>query len=330
MTDDAREDCEGADRPEDDIASDRRRLHELLAARQGARGGGRGEEAPGSAAGGAGDAPEGWSPLVPIQPLGSKPPFFIVHAILGSTFPYHRLALALGAQRPVFGLQSRGLDGRQPPMDTIPQMAEAYVKAVRAVQPKGPYHLGGYSMGGWIAFEMAQQLRKAGQEVAVLAAMGTPAPMGGDGPMADSWKWAANYWEDFVRLWRNSALADSPDLQAAFFGPRGMDFGGAAPGGPPVGPAYRVAATNALAQTLYVAEKYGGGVDVFLTTEQTTLYEADPTMGWKNLCSDRVAVYHVHGNHLNLFHEPQVLELAEILARRLDGAPPVGGDHGQG
>jgi thioesterase domain-containing protein len=328
--------------------SDRERLKELLRKREKSHGDpGSGGEAK-DADPGADETSPAWTPLVPIQPLGSEPPFFIVHAILGSVFPYHRLALELGTGRPVFGLQSRGLDGRQPPLETIPEMARVYVEALRSVQRTGPYHLGGYSMGGWIAYEMAQQLRQGGDVVGMLAALGTPAPLGGDAPGADYWRWGARYAEDFFRLWRNSALADSPELQGLFFGQQG--FPGAAPSGaaadptrgypgeapfpgvgfPPTGPAYRVATTNSLAQLLYVAEPYEGGVDVFLTTEQTTLYEGDPTMGWRNLCRGPIAVHHVHGNHLNLFHEPQVQELAKVLAQRLDEVETEGGGNGQG
>ena len=100
---------------------------------------------------------------------------------------------------------------------------------------------------------------------------------------------------------------------------------GGAPGVPPFGgglpqqgPAYKVALTNVIAQVRYVAEPCDGGVDVFLTTEQTALYKGEPTMGWRNLCSGDIAVYHMDGNHLNLLKEPLVLEVAKKLAQRLD------------
>ena len=96
-------------------------------------------------------------------------------------------------------------------------------------------------------------------------------------------------------------------------------------GMPQGGPTWRVAWTNAMAQCAYVAETSEGGIDVFLTPEQTMLHSADPTMGWGHLCSGDIAVYHVQGNHLNLFQEPQVLELSAILAERLDQVDAQGG-----
>ena len=95
-----------------------------------------------------------WSPLVPIQPHGTRTPFFCVHAVGGNVLSYAELARRLGTDQPFYGLQSQGIDGRLPPLESLPEMAALYVQAVRTVQPHGPYRLGGWSMGGVIAYEM--------------------------------------------------------------------------------------------------------------------------------------------------------------------------------
>ncbi|MEH2118253.1 non-ribosomal peptide synthetase [Nostoc sp.] len=123
-----------------------------------------------------------WSPLVPIQPAGSSPPFFCVHPIFGVVFPYYELAHHLGKNQPFYGLQPIGLDGKSSPLTNIEDMAAHYIEALRSVQPKGPYFLGGWSFGGWVAFEMAQQLQKSGEEVALLAVLDTLAPIPGNIP----------------------------------------------------------------------------------------------------------------------------------------------------
>jgi phthiocerol/phenolphthiocerol synthesis type-I polyketide synthase E len=110
-----------------------------------------------------------WSPLVEIQPGDSRPPFFFVHAAGGNILLYRDLARHLGPDQPVYGLQAQGLDGEQPFLTTIEEMAALYLKEVQAVLPEGPYLLGGYCMGGTVALEMAQQLRDQGREVALLA-----------------------------------------------------------------------------------------------------------------------------------------------------------------
>jgi amino acid adenylation domain-containing protein len=127
-----------------------------------------------------------WSPLVPIQPAGSSPAFFCVHPIFGVVFPYYELAHHLGKNQPFYGLQPIGLDGKSSPLTRIEDMASHYIEALRRVQPKGPYFLGGWSFGGWVAFEMAQQLQKSGEEVALLAVLDTLAPIQGNIPSLGS------------------------------------------------------------------------------------------------------------------------------------------------
>ena len=116
------------------------------------------------------------SPLVPIQPHGSERPFFCVHPVSGNVLCYRALARRLGAQQPFYALQARGLDDEQEPQTQVEAMAADYLEAVRTVQSHGPYLLGGWSMGGLIALEMARQLQAQGEEVRLLALFDTKAP----------------------------------------------------------------------------------------------------------------------------------------------------------
>jgi len=113
------------------------------------------------------------SSLVPIQPTGSRPPFFCVHGTEGAVSMYQDLARHLSPDQPFYGLQSQGLDGKLPPLTTVEDMASLYLKEIRKLQPQGPYFLGGHSMGGIIAFEMAQQLQRSGEVVGLLALFDT-------------------------------------------------------------------------------------------------------------------------------------------------------------
>jgi thioesterase domain-containing protein len=110
----------------------------------------------------------GWSPLMAIQPRGNRLPFFAVHCGFGQVLFYRPLAQLLGPDQPFYGFQSEGLDGRPFKHTSIEAIAKYYIEAMRGVQPHGPYFLGGYCTGGVIAFEMAQQLRAAGEEVGLL------------------------------------------------------------------------------------------------------------------------------------------------------------------
>ena len=114
-----------------------------------------------------------WSPLVAIQPAGSRPPFFCMHGAGGNVLIYRDLSQNLGSDQPFYGLQSQGLDGSCPPLTTVEDMAALYVREIRRVRPHGPYCLGGYCGGGTIAYEVAQQLRREGEQVALLALFDT-------------------------------------------------------------------------------------------------------------------------------------------------------------
>ena len=107
-----------------------------------------------------------WSLMVPFQAGGSKPPFFCL-------FCSAELALLLGPDQPFYALQPHGLAGRRAPA-TIEAAAADYLQEIQAVQPEGPYFLGGFSFGGPVVFEMAQQLTKQGQQVAFLALLDPP------------------------------------------------------------------------------------------------------------------------------------------------------------
>ncbi len=117
-----------------------------------------------------------WSSLVAIQPNGTKPPLFYIHPFGGNVLVYRDLALSLGDDRPMYGLQPRGLDGKIQPSNSIQEMAEFYLAQIRKVQPEGPYHFVGLSIGGTIAWEMACQLQEQGESVGLLGLLDTSGP----------------------------------------------------------------------------------------------------------------------------------------------------------
>ncbi|MCE7003036.1 thioesterase domain-containing protein [Kibdelosporangium philippinense] len=108
------------------------------------------------------------SPVVPLKPTGTRPALLLVHAAGGSVAPYAALAGLLGDDQPVFGLEDPGLNGGAAERK-LPEIAAEYLAAVRAVQPEGPLYLGGWSVGGAVALEMARQ----DQDVALVVALDT-------------------------------------------------------------------------------------------------------------------------------------------------------------
>ncbi|QMU21092.1 amino acid adenylation domain-containing protein [Gordonia rubripertincta] len=119
--------------------------------------------------------PLGFDVLLPIRPGGEKPPLFCVHPASGLSWAYHTLGRHLASGRPVYGLQAPQIGGEKDGPTTVSGLARRYFDEIRAVQPHGPYHLLGWSLGGTIAHAVAAELRAAGEEVALLAMLDTEA-----------------------------------------------------------------------------------------------------------------------------------------------------------
>lgn len=106
--------------------------------------------------------------LIPLKTSGTADPVFLVHGGYGQVFHFKRLAERVREDIPIYGLEARGVrDGREP-VSSIEEMASNYVAEIRELRPTGPYLIGGFSFGGWIAWEMAQQLHAAGEDVRLL------------------------------------------------------------------------------------------------------------------------------------------------------------------
>ncbi|HKQ08282.1 MAG TPA: thioesterase domain-containing protein, partial [Blastocatellia bacterium] len=127
------------------------------------------------------------STVIPIQPRGSRLPFFCVHAASGLAQIYIPVSRRLGKSQPFYGLQACGLEVGQAPLSDIREMAAKYLADIRTIQPAGPYQIGGYSFGAIVAYEIAQQLKAAQEEVALLAIFdATPRSGSANGPLTEA------------------------------------------------------------------------------------------------------------------------------------------------
>jgi thioesterase domain-containing protein len=121
--------------------------------------------------------PTNWEFLVEMKRGNpDKAPLFCIHAIWGNILFYRNFTKYLDTDRPIYGIQSRGLNGNQTPCSSIPEMAANYIREIRSLQPQGPYLILGFSLGGLIAFEVAQQLQAQGQEIQLLALLDPTSP----------------------------------------------------------------------------------------------------------------------------------------------------------
>jgi amino acid adenylation domain-containing protein len=264
-----------------------------------------------------------WSSLVAIQPEGSRPPLFCVHAAGANVLIYRPLARHLGSDQPVYAFQARGLDGHSEPYVTVEDMAAHYLGELRAFQPHGPYYLLGASFGGLVAFEMAQRLLAQGQQVGLLALLNTNCPFYSPvkrvrchlGHLKE--RGARNYFKAgrravARRLGRKLAASDQPavadrGLQEAIESAPNHDD-----------PLVRTVLANLRAENDYVPARraYPGKITFFRARDAETDYE-DNRAAWAKVPAEAFELHEIPGNHTTMREEPNVAVLVEKLKQGL-------------
>ena len=265
--------------------------------------------------------PHDTSPLIAIQPHGRKPPFFCVHPAGGGIICYSALSRHLGDEQPFYGIQTPGLDGvAQQPLTRIESMAARYIKELRAVQGEGPYMLGGWSLGGVVAFEMARQLRSQSVEVSLLALFDSHP---GKSTEIDDDALLLQFTADISGLYDpEESLMPETDLQARTIEERLASLleevvrKGCAP--PDLNlkqltRLFEVFRTNVRALLSYKPQPYPGRITFFRASEQIADISTDPANYWRNMAGDGVEVHVVPGDHYTILREPAVQIMAEWL-----------------
>ncbi|MEE8523271.1 MAG: non-ribosomal peptide synthase/polyketide synthase [Thermoanaerobaculia bacterium] len=281
-------------------------------------------------------APSPPSILVPLQPEGDHKPFFCVHAASGDVLCYRALAQELGTDQPFYGLQSPRLIADHPaaeePWDSVEDIAQGYIDAIRTVQAEGPYFLGGWSFGGVVAFEMAQQLVAQGQRVDLVALLDTSAIPDGEPEGTDEIDEAGRvlaFFETYFRFsvddLRQALPAIEPDQRLAHIvehwrqnGQVDRDFSVES-----MRHFLDIHIAHERAARRYVRRPYPGQVTLFRARDQRRREAENPTMGWDQLAAGGVTVHAVAGRHQEMIFPPLVESLARELKRCLDSAPPA-------
>ncbi len=276
------------------------------------------------------------SPLVLLRPAPGGRPFFCVHPTGGGVACYGDLAGCWGDDRPLYGVQAVGLlDGRQA-LATIEAMAAHYLAAVRGVAPAGPYLLGGWSLGGTVAFEMAQQLLRQGEETALVALFDAPAPGTGDAPdLADD----AVLLADVLGL--PPPAAAEPDagtgsgtgaetateaksrLAAVLATARRQRLPGGDLDATGVRRLLRISRANIAAAAAYRPRPYQGPMALLRCRIALPGVPFGEAMGWEGLAAGGLEVHWVTGGHATMLTRPHVEQLAARLRDCLAAAEPA-------
>ncbi|ASC71028.1 Glutamate-1-semialdehyde 2,1-aminomutase [Halomicronema hongdechloris C2206] len=272
------------------------------------------------------------APLIKIQSQGSKRPLFFIHSMGGTVLCYNQLVRSLGTDRPCYGLQALGLYGDREPYTRIEDMAAHYIETLRLAQPEGPYLLVSWSMGSFIAFEMAQQLQKQGHLIELLALLDNPAPISRSKPaevesdfdvtalvgFARDIAGAAGYdlstFHDRFNTLRKLPTAEKlnyflDQLQAANLMPTDIDFHQFCL-------LFKLYKSNLRAYQNYLPQIiYPERLLLFQgkDSDEGAAYPDDLSWGWDQLSSESVEVVVVPGNHYTMLAKPQVQVLAEQL-----------------
>lgn len=247
---------------------------------------------------------EQWSSLVPIQPRGSQPPFFCIHGVGGNVLGFRELARSMSPDFPFYGLQSQGLDGKRPCHTSVEAMASHYINEVRNVQPQGPYFLGGFSFGGLVAYEMAQQFLALGEETALLVLFDTQP--GDPEPISTS------LIKLLLRPSRQHWFHDVPKRLRKRIRRtvRGL-------GVPKLLRDVRNANREAAAH--YLLRPYPGKATLVRAAEKSLRSSADPQRAWSSLV-DSLELHEIASDHYDILVEPRVRDLAECLKTCIERA----------
>ncbi|HEY4089084.1 MAG TPA: non-ribosomal peptide synthetase [Bryobacteraceae bacterium] len=256
-----------------------------------------------------------WETLVPISTTGSKPPLFLVHAIGGNVVNFRSLSSCFDGDQPIYGIQARGLNGEEEVATSIESMAADYIRAVRSVQSSGSYRLGGFSAGGVVAFEMARQLQKAGDDVSLLILLdtqiGSPDDMGAAAPDfgpaqrwrrklllnlravgQTNWRVFAGYkirnWRMALHLWQHRRGSRRLNPWEAFM----------------------------LALRRYQPKPYEGDAVLFRAANQLVEYP-DPTFGWGPLILGDLRMVDIAGDHDDLLRDAALRNVGAELCKLL-------------
>lgn len=237
-----------------------------------------------------------YTSLVPIQPKGERTPIFWVHGGAGTILHFQPLARVLGLEQPFYGFQVQGLYGDAPAHVTVEAMAAHYVGELRSVQPHGPYAIAGYCFGAIVAVEMAQQLVRAGDRVALIAVVNGASPRYmREHHVWRGWRWALRARWYLLRA-RVSAmlgrsLADGWRQDTIFL-------------------------ISGDAEKRYRPSVYDGKLLLF---KAAGLYD-EATLGWHGLFTEGVEVIEIPGEHegeRTAMDEPHVRQIGSRLTEEL-------------
>jgi thioesterase domain-containing protein len=223
----------------------------------------------------------------------------------------------LGTEQPFYGLQAQGLDGQQARHSRIEEMATHYLSEIKTVQPEGPYFLGGYCFGGKVAFEMARQLKAAGEKVALLAVIDSYAP---GYPKLRPWfdrRVKQRFFYHWSKLKRTSAKE-----KLSYVLQKGKTLRNRLEARAKRMISPQSSQEPKQARSAYARRKYSGRITVFSPVQGPAWVDHHPDMGWEGIADEGLEIYEL-GSYAHMIFEPFVGDLANRLAACIEKAQAI-------
>lgn len=276
-----------------------------------------------------------WRSLVPIRPTGKKKPLFLVHGLGLNVLLYTTVINFLDPEQPVYGLQAKGLNGVDEPLDSIEKIAAYYISEIQSVDKEGPYALAGFSLGGRIAYEMAWQLNEMGKKVSFLGVVDTTAEGSVNHyPFIKRYISRLKYATNYV-LWNIGSFFKEPNetklsvIRRKWQGLekklRRMDVkvekqDAISKGKRNELPKYlrKVHRANHIANRNYIIKPYVGCIHLYKAQKQTFYIPEPEDYGWNHVAKGGVVIHEIPGEHSSTFAPPNDKFFAEILQKTLD------------
>jgi thioesterase domain-containing protein/acyl carrier protein len=244
------------------------------------------------------------SAVIALQPLGSKPPFFFVHGLGGTVMRFRDLARRMAPDQPFYGIQAKGLDGAETCLHRVEDMAEVYLRDLRSAQPEGPYYLGGYSFGGYVALEIARRLLRQGEEVRSLVLLDTY--VGGSQSLLERFLTLSSAQK--IAYVKRRAQRYRKNLK------RRIEFWFLPPA------VKKVRRGCASAEHSYELRPYPERIVLFRAGEKGLRGLEEPGDGWQKYAAGGLEIHELDGDHGNILNEPNVQFLAAELRQCLERA----------
>jgi thioesterase domain-containing protein/acyl carrier protein len=270
-----------------------------------------------TALGGEEPAPDIPSGIIALQPHGRRVPLFFFPGAGGHSTTFASTALHLAPEQPIYGLIVPGINGEREPLESVEDIVADMLEGVRKVQPRSPYQFAGYSFGGLLAFEAAQQMVAAGEEVALLAIYDTFTPKA----QVLRPRWQRIGLHAYMLAVRNDRRAYIRDQLGARRGRRELRdaLERYANAGPEPGkrPALQVEHANYRAAARYQPRPYPGVITLYRSahrSEAAAFYRLEKTSnGWGAVAPGRVRVIELPGTHFTILAHENSQAAADLL-----------------